>query len=252
MNHPSILPVIDLLNGVAVHAIAGERERYEPVQSRGAKSSRALHVAQCLRARFEFDQLYVADLDAILRQAPNLSDWKDIASVGYRRLWIDCGVASLAQAKQWTAAAADLACETRWIVGLETLADPAELSQLCSAAGPDAVFSLDLKQGRPLTRIEAWRDHSPLELVAHAVGAGFANMILLDLAQVGARRGPGTVDLCRAVHERYPHLTLCSGGGVRTESDVQRLVDAGCQHVLVATALHCSAGRQRWARRVTP
>jgi phosphoribosylformimino-5-aminoimidazole carboxamide ribotide isomerase len=46
------------------------------------------------------------------------------------------------------------------------------------------------------------------------------------------------VDLLRRVRAAIGPCPLFAGGGVRDEDDLRRLADAGCDGVLVATALH--------------
>ena len=60
-----VIPVIDILNGVAVHAIRGERSNYKPLQSSLFKSADPVDVAGVFKT-LGFRELYVADLDAII------------------------------------------------------------------------------------------------------------------------------------------------------------------------------------------
>ena len=101
-----------------------------------------------------------------------------------------------------------------------------------------AVFSLDLKQGRPLTVVPDWRERTPGELAALAVSLGAGRVIVLDLARVGVGQGPGQEELCRQLRAEHPDLELIAGGGVRGREDLRRLAAAGCDAVLVASALH--------------
>ena len=78
---------------------------------------------------------------------------------------------------------------------------------------------------------------SPLQLISKALEAGVSEMILLDLESVGTYRGISTEQLVSEVSEKFPAVRLVSGGGVRTQEDAQRLLTAGCQHVLVASAI---------------
>ena len=64
-----ILPVLDLKQGQVVRGIAGRREEYRPIVSKLTTSSRPLDVARAFREHFRFDELYVADLDAIVARA---------------------------------------------------------------------------------------------------------------------------------------------------------------------------------------
>ena len=124
-------------------------------------------------------------------------------------------------------------------MGLETLADPAQLRPWVDELGPQSlVFSLDMKQGRPLAASPAWCDRSPEAIVAAVVEAGIHRMIVLDLADVGENRGVGTLPLCRQLRSAHPQLELTAGGGVRRADDIRQLATAGCDAVLVASALH--------------
>jgi phosphoribosylformimino-5-aminoimidazole carboxamide ribotide isomerase len=58
-------------------------------------------------------------------------------------------------------------------------------------------------------------------------------------------RGLGTLDLCRRLRAARPSLELISGGGVRSHDDLRLLSSAGCDWVLVASALHDGRLSQR-------
>jgi phosphoribosylformimino-5-aminoimidazole carboxamide ribotide isomerase len=122
---------------------------------------------------------------------------------------------------------------------LESLRSERDLLALCAAIGPErAVFSLDLRNGKPLTEVSTWRESQPIELIDVAVNAGFARLIVLDLARVGVRAGVSTRSLCTVIRKRYPRLEITSGGGVRDRRDLTELAAAGCDAALVASALH--------------
>jgi phosphoribosylformimino-5-aminoimidazole carboxamide ribotide isomerase len=76
-----IIPVIDLSRGVAVHARAGDRARYQPVRSALAPRSlgdpRAL--LQGYRERLGARECYLADLDAIQGETPQLGLIEELA-----------------------------------------------------------------------------------------------------------------------------------------------------------------------------
>ena len=125
------------------------------------------------------------------------------------------------------------------IVGLETLPSFGALAAICAAVGGRRVaFSLDLRDGRPLT-VDAFsgpRDE-PAALAARAADAGAGSVIVIDLARVGGEAGL-ELHLVDDVRAAVPEITLAVGGGVRGAEDLRRLADAGCDAALVATALH--------------
>jgi len=67
-----IIPVIDILNSKAVHAIKGERAKYKPLESKLIKSSDPIEIIKVLKQEFNFREFYIADLDAIIKNRPNL------------------------------------------------------------------------------------------------------------------------------------------------------------------------------------
>src|SRR5689334_11459495 len=113
-----IIGVLDLLAGQAVHAVAGRRERYQPVRPiEGAFStsgdSRAL--ARFYIDRLGVDALYVADLDAIQAGPPQIELLSSLCGLG-APVYVDAGVATVDAAHHLLATGA-----AKIIVGLEAL-----------------------------------------------------------------------------------------------------------------------------------
>lgn len=227
-----ILPVLDLLNGVVVRGIAGQRSDYRPMVSQLTDSVQALDVARALRESFHFRKFYLADLDAILREQPNWELYGQLVADGFDLL-IDAGIRNVDQALAIRQAGGTP------IVGLESCPAPRILADIVAATQNDVMFSLDLQNGKPLLSNNSlnW-ETLPLEIVRQAVEAGILNLIVLDLADVGMASGNRTQDLCRQILARFRTLRLIGGGGVRTAEDVRSLGRTGVSGVLVASALH--------------
>jgi phosphoribosylformimino-5-aminoimidazole carboxamide ribotide isomerase len=233
-----VIPVIDLKDGVVVRGVAGRRELYRPIQSLLDCEATPRSVADAFVRHFKFDVVYIADLDAISGSEPNWEAYDAIATAGLR-LIIDAGINSVDSVTRFM----DRSLATGWcrgvIVGLESLQSERELVGIRDAIGTErAVFSLDLKNGKPLTNLPSWRESEPIQLVDAAVNAGFERLIVLDLASVGGGKGVSVRSLCALVRSRHPQLELTSGGGVRGVSDIEELAAAGCDAALVASALH--------------
>ena len=75
-----VIPVIDVLGGVAVNAVKGMRQEYQPLKSSLCKSADPVDVAAAFRT-FGFKELYMADLDAITCGKPNFSVLKRITGM---------------------------------------------------------------------------------------------------------------------------------------------------------------------------
>jgi len=228
-----VLGVLDLLHSRAVHARAGAREHYEPVRAVAGVSIEdgdPLAIARAYRDHLALTELYAADLDAIMGRRPQDRLVATLAASG--PLWLDAGVSSVDRARH----ALTLGV-ARVIIGLETLESWEALRAICSTVNGDRVaFSLDMRNGAPL-RPGAGRSNDPAECAARAVDAGVQSIIVIDLARVGTRAGLD-MDLIARVRTAAPDVTLLAGGGVRGVEDLRRLAAAGCDGVLVATALH--------------
>jgi phosphoribosylformimino-5-aminoimidazole carboxamide ribotide isomerase len=253
-----VVPVIDLKDGTAVHAVRGERERYRPVRSVIAgDDGDPIALARAFRAELGLDELYVADLDAIAGESGARSDsgagsthdgasGRAGASGGARdhaallgtlareaRIMVDAGVTEPARAR----ALLDLGAH-RVIVGTETLRGPDALDRLLAELPDGAVIlSVDLRDGRALSPDPQLADLSALDAVARLHRAGLREAIVLDLARVGSGGGPDIAPIAE-IHAAFPDLELLAGGGVRDVEDLRALEATGAAGALVATALH--------------
>lgn len=256
-----VIGVVDLLAGRAVHARAGQRDRYAPVQAVAGltiETGDALALARAYVHRLGLTELYVADLDAILGRlrvqsnagashaeapgsdrtgakagrAPQDTLVAAIAALG-APLWLDAGASSIVRARH----ALDLGA-ARVVVGLETLPSYDALDRICASVGGDTVaFSLDLRNGAPIVMPGAIRDVAVPVIATRAARAGAGAMIVIDLARVGTGAGLD-LDVIARVRDAAPNVLLLAGGGVRGIDDLAQLAEAGCDGALVATALH--------------
>lgn len=227
-----IIPVLDILEGVVVRGIAGRRDEYRPIVSRLTSSANPVDVARAIRDAFDLNQIYVADLDGILRQRPNRHLYQSLLREGFQLL-IDPGIRRVDDADSLLASGpVDLA------VGLESCGSPSELRKIVERS-PSITFSLDLLNGLPRRHCDAqdWSDQ-PTEIIRQVVEAGVASILILDLADVGMGTGGSTDAICQWIRSTFPQLQIIAGGGVRGLRDLIRLAEQQVNAVLVASALH--------------
>jgi phosphoribosylformimino-5-aminoimidazole carboxamide ribotide isomerase len=233
-----VIPVIDLLGGRVVRGVAGRRDTYRPILSEIACDADPGTIAGAFVQRFGFPTAYVADLDAITQCRPDPDAWRKIASAGLELL-LDAGISSPTAAQQTHVLLKEADIRAELVIGLESLASAEDLIAIQDAcAGRALIFSLDLHAGRPLTRLAAWKQLSPLDIARQVESAGIQKLIVLDLADVGVSNGPRTLELCRQIREQTDFATLIAGGGVRGVADLRALASAGASAALVASALH--------------
>jgi len=229
--------VVDLKAGRAVHAIAGRRSNYRDVEFCCGDAAALLdHYQQRGLPAF-----YVADLDGITSAAPQTNLLEALFS-RHRSAptFVDVGCSSM---KQWQSVAeiAERFPQTRWIIATETDCDPDLLTELASQLRPERiVLGLDYRNG-----IFVNQRFPEDEFVEAAVRLKIGWVIALDVASVGTGLGPSTVGLCQRLRPRLGSIGLISGGGVRDDQDVERLLASGCDQVLVATAVQ-ESGRERF------
>ena len=233
-----IIPVIDLMGGEIVHAVGGRRSEYRPIRSSLCASSVPIDVARGFRSHFGFEEIYLADLDAIAgrKQAASFI-WTMLLMDGFR-LWVDAGVRGLSQALDVAGGGAWALFSPGIVVGLETLAGPDALADIVSVVGEEVILSLDLRDGEPVGNLQGWKYPTAWGIAAEAVGLGVKRLLVLDLARVGEGAGTGTEELCAALAASYPHVEILAGGGVRDRADLLRLKACGVSAALVASALH--------------
>jgi phosphoribosylformimino-5-aminoimidazole carboxamide ribotide isomerase len=225
-----VLPVIDLLGGVAVHARGGDRAAYRPVRSVLADSPDPVLLASRFRDRLGLEDVYVADLDAIAGRGANTTVIRRIADLGLT-VWADTGLRTAADARGLKAAGVSVI-----VAGTETLRGPSELSEIARTISPDSTaLSLDFRgETLSLAPCASWPDGGPGAIVDAGRLARVRKIVWLDLARVGRRTGAEPPALMRD----RPDVAVFVGGGVAGLPDLLRLRDAGAAGALVATALH--------------
>ena len=234
--------MIDLSRGVAVHARAGDRSRYEPVRSVLAPGADGdpMALLRAFRATLRVTECYVADLDAIGGGAMQRTVLRELAALETPfsgPLLVDAGTPHAQGGSEVLASGADAV-----VVGLESLHAFADLRKTVERAGPSrVVFSLDLRLGSPILHpamagAGAVRS-DVLSLGDQAVDAGVRSLLVLDIGRVGTGSGLD-VGLLQALRRRLASIRLLAGGGVRERRDLDHLRDAGCDAALVASAIH--------------
>ena len=226
-----IIPVIDVLNGIAVHGIRGERKYYRPLKSILFKSVDPLEIA----ATFEslgFSSLYLADLDAILGKSANFSVYNKIMTTTCLDLMVDAGTSDIIKAEKVLKTNV-----SKIVIGSETLKSLDFVSQAISVIGEDKiVVSIDQKKGKLLSASEAIASMDAISFGIKLVGVGVRQIILLDLDRVGTEHGIN-LSLIRTILEQTG-VNLLVGGGIKSLHELENLRKLGVSGALVGTVLH--------------
>jgi phosphoribosylformimino-5-aminoimidazole carboxamide ribotide isomerase len=226
-----IIPVVDILDGVVVHAVRGVRSEYPRLKSVLCSSAEPLDVALAFKA-LGFAGLYVADLDAIMGGRANFPVLKQIADTTGLRLMVDAGVADLERAGKVLRSHV-----SKVIIGTETLPSISFVEEAVELLGRErVVVSLDLRGEKVISGFELGKFSEPASLLRELQRVGVDQIIVLDLARVGSEAGVNMPVLKEVL--RNSNGKVFVGGGVRDIKDIVELQNAGVFGVLVATALH--------------
>ncbi len=223
-----LIPVIDLMQGQAVRAVRGDRQSYRPVVSRLCEGSDPLVVARALCAHCASGVLYVADLDAIVRGAPQVGVLRALLQgMPGLELWVDAGFADAAAADDLRGAVGAEAARLVPVFGSESIASREALAQCFATTGREGILSLDRRDGQRMDAAGCWD--------APELWPG--RVIVMTLERVGADAGPDLQTLAD-VQARSPATRLVGAGGIRDTADLALAHNAGAFAWLVASALH--------------
>ena len=226
-----IIPVIDVLNGIAVHGIRGERKRYQPLQSLLCKSADPIEIASAFES-LGFSSLYLADLDAILGKIANFSVYRQIMTETSLDLMVDAGIADIATAEEMMETGV-----SKIVVGSETLRSLGFVSQAVSAFGEDKiVVSIDQKGGKVLSASDSIALMDAVSFAQQLASLGVRQIILLDLDRVGTEYGINRIVLRTLLEQTSVEVLV--GGGIRSLQELEQLKTLGVSGALVATVLH--------------
>jgi phosphoribosylformimino-5-aminoimidazole carboxamide ribotide isomerase len=237
-----IIPVLDIAGGTAVHAQAGDRTRYAPLESDlvPGRVGDALAVLRAFHSLLGIHACYVADLDAIQGGAVQRTLIRELSEfhTGFAgALLVDAGTHLPEGALEVLSCGA-----SQVVVGLETLQAFSDLRNIVEVVGRSrVVFSLDLRLGTPILHPEIHDltgvGPEAVAVAEQAAGAGVESLLVLDVGRVGTGVGVD-LGLVETIRHRLPAVHLLAGGGVLTRRDLERMRDAGCDGALVASAIH--------------
>ena len=233
-----IIPVIDVLGGKAVHARGGNRSQYQALMSVVTPlANDPEELAGAYLTKLGLEIVYLADLDSILENQPDVGLYERIVKRGVK-LWVDAGTQTAERAISLREAGVD-----RLILGLESLEGPENLCRIVRDSRTSAdqfMVSLDCRDGKLLfPETNYWPESTTmLDVVKVAYRLGVKSFIMLDLGRVGTGLGTTGGDELAKIVAEIPGLEIWLGGGVSGVKDLQEISRLPVKGVLVGTAIH--------------
>ncbi|MFX1345358.1 MAG: HisA/HisF-related TIM barrel protein [Promethearchaeota archaeon] len=227
-----VIPVLDILNSETVHAVKGERARYEPLKSKLFKSSNPVEILNVLKHVHKFNEFYIADLDAITRRKPNFVLLKNILKISGIDILIDPGIINSKDTQQFSKYEIK-----KLIIGLETIQSLGVVEKaLDLLSKKDLIISIDMYKGEILTKAKGLINKSCLEIIKIIESMGIKELILLDLFRVGQKIG--------GIPRQYLEIQnsfsgdIYVGGGIKDYKDIISYKQNNFAGILIATALY--------------
>jgi len=232
MSNFKIIPVLDILNSMCVHAIKGERSQYPPLKSYMFGSSDPYTIIETLHNKYEFYEFYIADLDAIIKNHPNSEIIVGLMQNYDIRIMLDSGISTIED----ICAISQFGIENI-IIGLETLRDLKVIKSTLNILGKqNIIVSIDMYLEKVITQINEFKFMSIPNIVKKIGDLGVYKIILLDLFRVGQKLG-GITPLYLKIRNEF-NGEIYVGGGIKDLSDIQTYYENQFSGVLIGTALY--------------
>ena len=215
-----LIPVIDIKDGIAVHAKLGLREQYQPILTPLCSSCKLTKVVDAFLTLYPFKIIYLADLNAITKKGDNfliieklLQDYPQII------FWIDSGY----QTKPSMLIRFD---NYYSVLGSECYLEENLKNLKCFEK--NFILSLDFSaQNQPLGAASLFHNQ---ELWP-------AQIILMTLARVGSYSGVD-FEILDDYRKLNSQVEFIASGGIRNIEDALILQRKGINKALCASALH--------------
>ncbi|MEQ1600403.1 MAG: HisA/HisF-related TIM barrel protein [Methylophilaceae bacterium] len=223
----NIIPVIDLLDGQIVHARRGERQHYQPIQSSLCQGSDPLTIVQALLELYPFEQLYIADLNAIQKRGHHAATIAAIRQAFPQlKLWLDGGFSCADDLQPYQVL--DKAINSlQWVIGSESLNEMSSYLALKEICAENGILSLD----------HSADGYQGLLELLQTPALWPQNVIIMTLAKVGSNTGADHEKLMEII-ARAGDRNIYAAGGIRHQADLLELANLGVYGALVASALH--------------
>ncbi|MEL7564883.1 MAG: HisA/HisF-related TIM barrel protein [Dehalobacterium sp.] len=240
-NKFKIIPVLDLKDGIVVHGVRGERDKYQPVKSMLTASAEMPDVIDVFVKQLGLREFYLADLDAIISRGQKtqldlINQKKKLGSASLSFM-VDAGVTDVNSVEKIIKAGAD-----KVVIGTETVPSLKVLGNIVKTFGSERlIMSIDMLDLKILSPSKKISQMTSTQGIVEISRTGINQFIILELDRVGTGLGinkPLIVECLAALKGIAPCGTLITGGGVSGYEDLKWLAENGVTGVLVASALH--------------
>lgn len=232
MDQFKIIPVIDILNSEAIHAIKGKRSEYRPLKSKYFNTTNPCDIIKLLNQKYGFKEFYIADLDSILRKKSNIPLIIELLENLQINIMLDPGIIDDRDLNLYSELQLN-----HLIIGLETIKNFKVVENAINIFGNNTVIlSIDMYNGKIISNMKELNNQNPIEIMKKVRNLGIDNYILLDLYRVGQKIG-NIPQIYLEIREKY-HGNFIVGGGIRDLNEIMIYKNNKFSGVIMATALY--------------
>ena len=182
---------------------------------------------------FNFTETYIADLDSIIREKPNIELLGKIVQESSLDIMLDAGIRNLYDVMQFK----NLGL-SKLILATETIESFDVVDDAISELGPEKVIvSIDMKKQNLISESDEIANMDINTIINTVEKKGITEVILLDLAKIGSLSGGGDTNY-ESIRSKHPNMKIILGGGVKDINDINALEQQGFNGALIATSLH--------------
>ena len=217
-----IIPVIDLSQGIVVHAICGKRKLYQPITSEISEDCKPKSILSAFFRLYPFKIIYIADLDAIQGNGNNASVINQFASK-YKncQFWVDAGIEQIIAKKSDY-----ISKNIKLVLGSENNFSLDDYNNLMKN-NSNILLSLDFCENGLI--------NNPYLLNNPTIWP--KKVIVMMLHRVGSTNGIDFKQL-KNIIKLNNNSEIYVAGGIQNFSDINNLNSMNVRGCLVATSLH--------------
>ncbi|MFX1260371.1 MAG: HisA/HisF-related TIM barrel protein, partial [Promethearchaeota archaeon] len=191
-----------------------------------------IEIIKILTQKFKFNEIYLADLDAIIKKKPNLKLLSKILEIPRAKIALDPGIANKENLLIYSRFKLN-----KLILGLETIREYDVITEGLKIFTPNKlIISIDMYKKKIISNIKELKGQNPLNVIDLLEEFNIKELILLDLFRVGQKIG-GIPPLYLKIRKIF-NGNILVGGGIRDYKDVIMYRENNFSGVLIATALY--------------
>ena len=223
-----IIPAIDIIDGKCVRLTHGDYAQKKIYNEHPLEVAKEFEDAGLTR-------LHLVDLDGA--RAGAIKNWKVLETIaGKTSLVIDFGGGIKSENDVQIVLESGAAIAT---VGSIAVKNEAIFETWLKKYGPDKfLLGADVKNDK--ITVSGWMEQTDIDVydfIQNYTGKGIKQIFCTDVSKDGALEGP-SLELYKAIVQKFPGLHFIASGGVRTVDDIDQLNEAGCKGVIIGKAIY--------------